>query len=308
MTNFAILKRAFSTTSTRNVIKNVTVIGGGLMGSGIAQVAAQNGNHVTLVEVNPELLKKAEASISTNVNRVAKKLYKDDASATQKFVDAVRGRIQGSTDPSGAVQDADLVVEAIVENMDIKHKLFKSLDSAAPPKTLFASNTSSLSIGEIASVVNRKDRFGGLHFFNPVPVMKLLEIVRIPEQSEETYQAFLEWGKSIGKACVTCKDTPGFIVNRLLVPYIAEAIRMMERGVASPKDIDTAMKLGAGYPMGPIELADYVGLDTTSAVLNGWYKKYPDNPLFEPCDSTQKLVSQKKLGVKTGEGYYKYNK
>ncbi|XP_066251929.1 hydroxyacyl-coenzyme A dehydrogenase, mitochondrial-like [Euwallacea similis] len=308
MTNFAVLKRAFSTTSSRNVIKNVTVIGGGLMGSGIAQVAAQNGNHVTLVEVNPELLKKAEASIGTNLNRVAKKLYKDDASATQKFVDAVRSRIQGSTDPSGAVQDADLVVEAIVENIDIKHKLFKSLDSAAPPKTLFASNTSSLSISEIASVVNRKDRFGGLHFFNPVPVMKLLEIVRIPEQSEETYQAFLEWGKSIGKACVTCKDTPGFIVNRLLVPYMAEAVRLMERGDASPKDIDTAMKLGAGYPMGPIELADYVGLDTTLAVIEGWYKKYPDNPLFKPCSSTQKLVQQKKLGVKTGEGYYKYNK
>lgn len=308
MASLSIVKRSFSTSTARNAIKNVTVIGGGLMGSGIAQIAAQSGNNVTLVEVNPDILKKAESSIVTNLGRVAKKLYKDDASAAQKFVEEGKSRIQGTTNPAEAVKDADLVVEAIVENMAIKHKLFKSLDEAAPPKTLFASNTSSLSIGEIASVVNRKDKFGGLHFFNPVPVMKLLEIVRIPEQSEETYQAFLAWGKSVGKTCVTCKDTPGFIVNRLLVPYIAEAIRMLERGDASPRDIDTAMKLGAGYPMGPIELADYVGHDTTSSILAGWHKKFPENPLFEPCASLQQLVQEKKLGVKAGEGYYKYNK
>lgn len=278
------------------------------MGSGIAQVAAQSGNNVTLVEVNADILKKAEASIATNLGRVAKKLYKEDPNAAKKFVEEASSRIKGSTDPSEAVKDSDLVIEAIVENIGIKHKLFKSLDEAAPPKTLFASNTSSLSIGEIASVVKRKDKFGGLHFFNPVPVMKLLEIVRIPEQSEETYQAFVAWGKSIGKTCVTCKDTPGFIVNRLLVPYIAEAVRMLERGDASPRDIDTAMKLGAGYPMGPIELADYVGHDTTLSILQGWHDKYPDNPLFVPCDSQRQLVQEKKLGVKTGEGYYKYNK
>ncbi|KAL1494537.1 hypothetical protein ABEB36_010120 [Hypothenemus hampei] len=308
MASFSLVKRAFSSTSCRHTIKNVTVIGGGLMGSGIAQIAAQSGNQVTLVEVNPELLKKAETSIVTNLSRVAKKVYKDDTAAIQKYVEEAKSRIQGSTNPSTAVSDADLVVEAIVENLEVKHKLFKALDEAAPAKTLFASNTSSLSIGEIASVVNRKDRFGGLHFFNPVPVMKLLEIVKIPEQSEETYQAFLAWGKSVGKTCVTCKDTPGFIVNRLLVPYLAEAIRMLERGDASPRDIDTAMKLGAGHPMGPVELADYVGHDTTNSILEGWHKKYPDNPLFVPCDSTKELVRQKKLGVKTGEGYYKYNK
>ncbi|XP_030754253.1 hydroxyacyl-coenzyme A dehydrogenase, mitochondrial-like [Sitophilus oryzae] len=308
MASLGVLRRSFSTTSSRNVIKNVTVIGGGLMGSGIAQVAAQSGNNVTLVEVNADILKKAEASIATNLGRVAKKLYKEDPNAAKKFVEEASSRIKGSTDPSEAVKDSDLVIEAIVENIGIKHKLFKSLDEAAPPKTLFASNTSSLSIGEIASVVKRKDKFGGLHFFNPVPVMKLLEIVRIPEQSEETYQAFVAWGKSIGKTCVTCKDTPGFIVNRLLVPYIAEAVRMLERGDASPRDIDTAMKLGAGYPMGPIELADYVGHDTTLSILQGWHDKYPDNPLFVPCDSQRQLVQEKKLGVKTGEGYYKYNK
>ncbi|KAH1016275.1 hypothetical protein HUJ04_007524 [Dendroctonus ponderosae] len=272
------------------------------------QVAAQNGNHVTLLEVNPELLQKAQTNIATNLTRVAKKLYKDDPNAAQQFVEDAKKRIQGTTKAEESVGDADLVVEAIVENMEIKHKLFKTLDEAAPQKTLFASNTSSLSIGEIASVVKRKDKFGGLHFFNPVPVMKLLEVVRIPEQSEETYQAFMAWGKSIGKSCVTCKDTPGFIVNRLLVPYIAEAIRMLERGDASAKDIDTAMKLGAGYPMGPIELADYVGHDTTNSILQGWQKKFPGNPLFVPCESTKKLVQEKKLGVKSGEGYYKYNK
>ncbi|CAG9773138.1 unnamed protein product [Ceutorhynchus assimilis] len=308
MASLTLIKRSFSTTTARNVINNVTVIGGGLMGSGIAQVSAQSGNTVTLVEVNSDLLKKAQSSIANNLSRVAKKLHKDDPNAAQKFVEETRSRIRGATDPTEAVQDADLVVEAIVENIKIKHDLFKALDKAAPVKTLFASNTSSLSIGEIASVVNRKDRFGGLHFFNPVPVMKLLEIVKIPEQSEETYQAFLSWGKSIGKSCVTCKDTPGFIVNRLLVPYIAEAIRMLERGEASPRDIDTAMKLGAGYPMGPIELADYVGHDTISFIMDGWHQKFPDNPLFKPSVSMKKLVEEKKLGVKSGEGYYKYNK
>lgn len=194
------------------------------------QVAAQTGHNVTLVEVNADILKKAESSIATSLSRVAKKLYKDDESAAKKFVEDTRSRIKGSTNTSEAVIDSDLVVEAIVEKIEIKHKLFESLDKVAPPKTIFASNTSSLSISEIASVTNRKDRFGGLHFFNPVPVMKLLEVIRIPETSEETYQALMAWGKAIGKTCITCKDTPGFVVNRLLIPYIGEAIRMLERG------------------------------------------------------------------------------
>ncbi|RZC31741.1 hydroxyacyl-coenzyme A dehydrogenase, mitochondrial [Asbolus verrucosus] len=304
-----ILKRGLSTSTAMNaVIKNVTVIGGGLMGSGIAQVAAQTGHNVTLVEVNADLVKKAEESISKSLVRVAKKLHKDNSEAATKFVNESQARIKGSTDIPNAVKDSDLVVEAIVENLEMKHKLFKNLDEVAPPKTMFASNTSSLSIGEIASVTKRKDKFGGLHFFNPVPVMKLLEVVRIAETSDETYQAFMAWGKAIGKTCVTCKDTPGFIVNRLLVPYMAEAVRMMERGDASPRDIDTAMKLGAGYPMGPIELSDYVGHDTSLSIVEGWHKKFPDNPLFVPNESVKKLVEQKKLGVKTGEGFYKYNK
>ncbi|GJQ83651.1 hypothetical protein Trydic_g14361 [Trypoxylus dichotomus] len=292
----------------KNAIKNVTIIGGGLMGSGIAQVTAQAGQNVTLVEVNGDILKKTEASIATSLARVAKKLYKDKPSDGEKFVAETKARIRGTTDPVEAVKQADLVVEAIIENMDIKHKLFKQLDAAAPPTALFASNTSSLSITEIASVTNRKDKFGGLHFFNPVPVMKLLEVIRTSNTSDETYQAFMEWGKSIGKTCITCKDTPGFVVNRLLVPYMAEAVRMYERGDATAKDIDIAMKLGAGYPMGPFELADYVGLDTTSFILEGWCKKMPENPLFKPLESMNKLVAEGKRGVKSGEGYYKYQK
>ncbi|KAJ8974594.1 hypothetical protein NQ317_017887 [Molorchus minor] len=309
MATGGILKRGLATSSVKNaIIKNVTVIGGGLMGSGIAQVAAQTGHNVTLVEVNSDVLKKAENNIATSLSRVAKKMYKDDESVAKKFAEEARARIKGSTEPAEAVKDSDLVIEAIVEKLEIKHKLFKSIDAVAPPNTIFASNTSSLSIGEIASATNRKERFGGLHFFNPVPVMKLLEVVRIPETSEETYQALMAWGKAIGKTCITCKDTPGFVVNRLLVPYIAEAIRMMERGDASPQDIDIAMKLGAGYPMGPIELADYVGHDTTLSIIEGWQKKFPDNPLFTPCESLRKLVQEGKLGRKTGAGYYNYNK
>merc|ERR1712179_508415 len=155
---------------------------------------------------------------------------------------------------------------------------------------------------------NRLDRFGGLHFFNPVPVMKLLEVVKIPETSEETFQAMTNWGKAMGKATVTCKDTPGFIVNRLLVPYMMEAVRMVERGDATPQDVDTAMKLGAGYPMGPFELTDYVGLDTCKFIIDGWNEKYPDHPLFAPSPLLNKYVAEGKLGNKVGEGFYKTKK
>lgn len=183
------------------------------------------------MEVNEELLKKAESGIATSLGRVAKKMFKDQPSEGEKFITESKARIKVTTDVKEAVRDTDLVIEAIVEQLETKHKVFKSLDDAAPQKTIFASNTSSLSIGDIASGTNRKDRFGGLHFFNPVPVMKLLEVVRIPETSDETYNALMAFGKAMGKVCITCKDTPGFVVNRLLVPYVAEAIRMYERGL-----------------------------------------------------------------------------
>lgn len=308
MSCFSVITRNFSSTVARAAIKNVTIVGGGLMGSGIAQVSAQTGHNVTLVELNQDILNQAQKRIEQSIQRIAKKVYKENPQDGEKFISDTLSKISSSTSLPDVVQDSDLVLEAIVENLSVKHKLFKSIDGIAPAKTIFASNTSSLSIGDIASVTNRKDKFAGLHFFNPVPVMKLLEVVRTSDTSEETYQELMAWGKAIGKTTITCKDTPGFVVNRLLVPLMAESIRMLERGDASPRDIDIAMKLGAGHPMGPIELADYVGHDTTNSIINGWHEKFPENPLFNPLPSLQKLVDEKKLGVKTGEGYYSYKK
>lgn len=182
------------------------------------------------METSSEQLKKTEGTIETTLKRIAKKKYKDSPDQASKFVEDVKSRIKGTTDPKEAVKNSELVVEAIVENLELKQQLFKKLDEVAPPMTLFASNTSSCLIRDIASMTKRKDKFGGLHFFNPVVVMKLLEVIRIPETSEETFQALMAWGQSIGKTCVTCKDTPGFIVNRLLGPYINEAIKLLERG------------------------------------------------------------------------------
>ncbi|GBM38036.1 Hydroxyacyl-coenzyme A dehydrogenase, mitochondrial [Araneus ventricosus] len=301
--------RSFSSSSVMNLaLKNVTVIGSGLMGSGIAQVAAQTGHNVTLVDVSDPILKKASSRIEKSLERVAKKKFHDNEPESEKFMKETLQRLKTTTNTADSVKEADIVIEAIVENMKVKHDLFKTLDKAAPKSTLFASNTSSLSITEIASVTDRKDRFGGLHFFNPVPVMKLLEVIRTQETSDDTYNKMMTFGKELGKTTITCKDTPGFVVNRLLVPYMGEAVRLLERGDATARDIDTAMKLGAGYPMGPFELLDYVGLDTTLFILEGWHEKYPDNPLFQPSDMLKKLVSEGKLGMKTGEGFYKHQK
>jgi len=276
------------------------------MGAGIAQVAAQTGHKTTLVDLSQAVLDKSNARISESIKRVAKKKFKDDEAGGNSFVDSSLSNMNVATSPNDALTSADLVVEAVVENMGLKQKLFAEYDQIAPAKTIFASNTSSLPISEIASTSSRADRFGGLHFFNPVPVMKLLEVVRIPQTSDETYEAMVAWGKAMGKVTVECKDTPGFIVNRLLVPYILEAVRMVERGDASVKDVDTAMKLGAGYPMGPFELADYVGLDTNKFIITGWSERFPEEPLFRASELLNKLNAEGKLGRKSGEGFYKY--
>lgn len=252
-------------------------------------------------------MKNADTTISDSLTRIARKLHKDKHDA-EKFINDTRARLKGTTNVNEAVQDTDLVIEAIVENLETKQKLFKGIDEVAQAKTIFTSNTSSLSIKEIASLTKRLDRFGGLHFFSPVPVMRLLEVVRTPETSQETHDVLMAFGKAIGKTCISCKDTPGFVVNRLLVPYINEAVKLYERGDADFKDIDIAMKLGAGYPMGPFELSDFTGLDIGAAVLEGWHKKFPDNPLFVPSELSKKMVKEGKLGKKTGEGFYKYQK
>ncbi|XP_062581579.1 hydroxyacyl-coenzyme A dehydrogenase, mitochondrial-like [Saccostrea cucullata] len=299
--------RSFATSAQRaNVFNHVTVVGGGLMGAGIAQVAASTAHTVALVDQDHTILGKSMTSIQKSLYRVANKKFADKPAAGEQFVRDTIARITPTTSPITCVAHTDLVIEAIVENLEIKKNLFREIEAVAPQHTIFTSNTSSLPIGEIAIASKRKDRFAGLHFFNPVPMMKLLEVVRIPATSDATFDKLLAFGKDMGKTTVSCKDTPGFIVNRLLVPYMLEAVRMVERGDASMKDIDTAMKLGAGYPMGPFELSDYVGLDTMKFILDGWHKAFPDNPLFKPSPLLDKYVAQGKLGNKTGEGFYKH--
>jgi len=292
----------------QNAIKTVTVIGGGLMGSGIAQVAAETNHQVILVDQKQEFLDKSLNIIQTSLKRVVKKKFEKDQQAGEKYFQDVQKRIQTTTNLNDAVKATDLVIEAIIENLEIKQNLFKQIDQVAPKHTILTSNTSSLPITDIARDVQRQDKFGGLHFFNPVPVMKLLEVIRTSSTSDETFQTLTNFGKALGKTTVSCKDTPGFIVNRLLVPYLLEAVRMIERGDATPEDIDTAMKLGAGYPMGPIELLDYVGLDTSKYIVDGWKKRYPNDASFKTSALLDKIVGEGKFGKKTGAGFYNYKK
>lgn len=300
-------KRFYSLTSASNQkINHVAIVGSGLMGSGIAQVTAQAGFNVTLVDQNEKILNKAISSIQKSLTRSTKKKFEGKIAEQEQFIAEVLNRIKVANAVDKGAEKADLIIEAIVENMKVKHSLFKQLDEISPPETIFTSNTSSLPIADIAEPCSRKDKFGGLHFFNPVPMMKLLEVIKTNDTSAATYATLMEFGKAIGKVTVECKDTPGFIVNRLLVPYMFQAIQMLERGDATAKDIDTAMKLGAGYPMGPFELSDYVGLDTTKFIVDGWREKYPDDPTFKSSEILEKLVAEGKLGRKTGEGFYKY--
>uniref|UniRef100_A0AC35G6R1 Uncharacterized protein n=1 Tax=Panagrolaimus sp. PS1159 TaxID=55785 RepID=A0AC35G6R1_9BILA len=279
--------RAFNTTSALYIaVKNVTVVGAGLMGSGIAQVSAAANLNVNLVDTNQQALEKAKKGIEQSIARVAKKKHADDQGAQKKLIDSVLSKVNITTNLKDAVKNSDLIVEAIVENIDVKRKLFADIEDAASSKALLATNTSSLRLCDIGANLKNKERFGGLHFFNPVPVMKLLEVVRFDPTSDETFESLVQYGKSVGKVTV--------------------AFRLFERGDASKEDIDTAMKLGAGYPMGPFELADYVGLDTLKFIMDGWSKAHPNEPLFKPCESVNKLVAEGKLGRKTGEGFFKY--
>uniref|UniRef100_A0A8C2TDY2 Hydroxyacyl-coenzyme A dehydrogenase, mitochondrial n=1 Tax=Coturnix japonica TaxID=93934 RepID=A0A8C2TDY2_COTJA len=270
------------------------------------QVAAASGHTVVLVDQSDEILKKSTKGIEESLKRVTKKKFADKPEAGAEFVEKTLKNLTTSTDAVAVVHSTDLVIEAIVENQEIKNELFKRLDKFAPEHTIFASNTSSLQITQLANSTTRQDRFGGLHFFNPVPMMKLVEVIKTPMTSQKTYESLMDFSKAVGKSPVSCKDTPGFIVNRLLVPYMMEAVRLFERGDASKEDIDVAMKLGAGYPMGPFELLDYVGLDTSKYIIDGWHALEPNNPLFQPSPLLDKLVEEKKLGKKTGEGFYKY--
>lgn len=286
-------------------ISNFSVIGSGLMGAGIAQVGAQTGHNVVLYDISDAALDKAQVSIEKSVARVAKKM---EPAAGEKFVADTLGRIKMTSDMGECGANAELIVEAVVENLALKQKLFADLEAASPASCILATNTSSLPVSAIGKDLKDKSLFGGLHFFNPVPMMKLLEVIKGDDTSDATFEAMLKWGDAMGKTTVKCIDTPGFIVNRLLVPYIMEAIRLVERGHASKEDVDIAMRLGAGYPMGPFQLADYVGLDTNKFIMDGWHERMPDDALFNPSESLNKLVEEGKLGRKSGEGFYNYKK
>lgn len=289
-------------------IQKVGVVGCGLMGHGIVQVAAQGGFQVTAVETEQKFLDGGLARIDKSLAKLAEKSVKDGkatAEAAQAKASEVRGRIKGSIDRK-ALADCDLVIEAIVENLDTKKQLFAELGSICKASTIFASNTSSFPISEMASASGRARRFVGLHFFNPVQLMRLVEVVRTAQTDEDVFAQARAFGEACGKTAVSCKDTPGFVVNRLLVPYMAEAMKMLERGDASAVDIDNAMKLGCGFPMGPIELTDYVGLDTTLSIVEGWTARFPNEPAFKVPTLLRDLVAQGKLGRKTGQGFYKW--
>jgi len=278
-------------------IKNVGIVGGGLMGSGIAQTAAAAGYHVLLTEVNQELLDKGLERVHGAWQMLVTKGKISEAQATE-----YRGRIQGTLEMR-EFADCDLVIEAILENLDAKRTLFRTLDGIVNSGSILASNTSSLPIIEMAAATSRSERVAGIHFFNPAPVMKLVEIVRTIATSDETVLELRAFAESLGKTPIVAKDTAGFVVNFLLIPYMLSAVRMYENGLATKEDIDTGMKLGCGYPMGPFELLDYVGLDTTLYAAEAIYQEYPD-PAYAPPTLLRRMVQAGRYGKKNGKGFY----
>jgi 3-hydroxybutyryl-CoA dehydrogenase len=281
-------------------IKKVGVVGCGLMGSGIAQVCAQSGYQVVVSEINDELLKRGMASISS---RLAKNVEKGKLSAEDR--DSTLGRIKGTTSTKDFA-DCDLVIEAIIENMELKQKMFAELDKVCPPETILATNTSVLSVIDIATATARPDRVLGLHFFSPVPLMQLVEVIKTIATSDDTVKVAVELVGSLGKTAIIAKDTPGFVVNRQLAPFIMNAIRMLEDGVASREDIDAGVKLGLNHPIGPLQLADFIGLDTVYFGAIDMYDKFKE-PQYAPPVLLRKMVAAGWLGRKTGKGFYDYD-
>jgi len=289
-------------------IKKVGVIGCGLMGHGIVQVAAQSGFEVVALETQQPALDKGLARIEKSLAKVAQKAVekgKQTEEQAKAFVEGARGRIQGSLDKQD-LADCDLVIEAIVEDLNVKNTLFAELGKICKPETILASNTSSFPISEMAEASGRPERTVGLHFFNPVQLMRLVEVVRGDKTTDDVFAEAKAFGEAVGKTPVSCKDTPGFVVNRLLVPYMSQALLMLDRGDATKEDIDAAMQFGCGHPMGPLTLTDYVGLDTTLSILEGWVERYPDEPAFVIPKILKDKVAAGKLGRKTGEGFYKW--
>lgn len=282
-------------------IERIGVLGCGLMGAGIAEVCAKAGCATVVREVDEDLLEKGLQRIERSLSKA---VDKGKLEAAQR--DEALTRISGTTELE-SLADCDLVIEAIVESLQAKVETFAALDQIVQDKAIFASNTSSLTITQIAMATQRTDRFVGLHFFNPVPVMKLVEVVRTLMTSDETMQQCLDFVASLGKVGVSCRDNSGFIVNRLLVPYLLDAIRALEEGVGSIEDIDKAMQLGCGYPMGPLTLLDFVGLDTTYYIANIMFEEYREKR-FAPPPLLKQMVQAGRCGRKSGRGFYDYGK
>lgn len=280
-------------------IRRVGVVGGGLMGSGIAQVAAQAGFEVVVRELSDTLATRARAAVERSLDR---SLGKGTITAAEREATLARLRVTASLDE---LASADIVIEAVVEQLEVKNALWRALDAAAPAHVIFASNTSSLTIAAMAAAHGRPDRMVGLHFFNPVPAMKLVEVVRAITTSDETFDAAFRFARALGKEPIAARDQSGFVVNLLLIPYLLDAIRTVERRVASVADIDTGMTLGTGHPMGPLALCDFVGLDTLLSVANVMFDEYRE-ARYAPPPLLRQMVLAGRLGRKGGMGFYDY--
>ena len=282
-------------------MKNIVVIGAGTMGNGIAHTFAQTGFKVSLVDVSTEALEKGIKTITANLDRIISKgnLTEDQKSTTLK-------NITTFTKLEDAAKEADLIVEAATENIDLKLKIFKQMDELAPENCILATNTSSISITKIASVTNRPEKVIGMHFMNPVPIMKLVEIIKGYSTSKETFDQIFQMSQNLGKVPVEVNDYPGFVANRILMPMINEAIETLYNGVAGVEEIDTVMKLGMAHPMGPLQLADFIGLDVCLAILNVMHDGFK-NPKYAPNPLLVNMVTAGKLGSKSGEGFYDYS-
>lgn len=279
---------------------NIAVIGAGTMGNGIAHVFAMKGFNVALIDISQAALEKALATITKNLDRM---LSKERITAADKA--STLDHITTFTDLQEGVKTADLVVEAATENIDLKLKIFKQIDEAAPAKAILASNTSSISLTRIAAATNRPEQVIGMHFMNPVPIMKLVEVIRGYSTSDEVTSQIMEISRQLGKVPVEVNDYPGFVANRILIPMINEAIYALFEGVAGVTEIDTVMKLGMAHPMGPLQLADFIGLDVCLAICNVLYEGF-GNPKYAPCPLLVNMVTAGKKGVKSGEGFYSY--
>ena len=282
-------------------IKNVGVLGCGLMGSGIAQVCAASGYRTIVREVDETLLERGLARIRSFVEDG---VTKGKVTAEQR--DTTLGHLTGTT-TFEPLHDCDLIIEAIVESLDDKRRVYGALEKIVPQHTIICSNTSSLSVTELAAATRRPDRFAGLHFFNPVPIMKLVEVIRSLTTSDETYRTVFDFAQSLGKEPITAPDRPGFIVNRLLVPYLLDAIRSYENGLGTIEDIDKGMKLGCGHPMGPFTLLDFVGLDTTYYIAKIMYDEFHE-PAYSAPPLLKRMVLAGRLGRKSGRGFYEYKR